>query len=205
LYRAIDHYDDLLEESRLFKNTIDEVLTLQIFYDDMVYDRMNNDDAEIDFDFEDADFDLADEPPRVQPSNEPPTLLPTDMEVAELSDRIYGPSETGSAYGNIYTRNAPIEGMTKTHRNEIIAKGKRSRADYVGDAELNTFNEAWRDAATVIQERKIQERLQETKNKKTNKKKRKRPMGGARITKSKKQRKQRKNKSRKSSRRNQKK
>jgi hypothetical protein len=158
---------------------------------------MNNDDAEIDFDFEDADFDLADEPPRVQPSNEPPTLLPTDMEVAELSDRIYGPSETGAVYGNIYTRNAPIEGMTKTRRNEIIAKGKRSRADYVGDAELNTFNDAWRDAATVIQERKIQERLQET-NKKTNKKKRKRPMGGARITKSKKQRKHRKNKSRKS-------
>ena len=181
------------------KNTIDEVLTLQIFYDDMVYDRMNNDDA--DFDFEDAEFNLADEPPRVQPFDEPPTLLPTDMEVAELSDRIYGPSGTGSVYGNIYTRNVPIERMTKTRRNEIIAKGKRSRADYLGDDELNTLNEAWRDAATVIQERKIQERLQET-NKKTNKKKRKRPMGGARIPKSKKHR---KNKSRKSSRRNQKK
>ena len=150
---------------------------------------MDTDDAEIDFDFD--DFNLADEPPR-----EARPLLPTDKEVAELSDRIYGPSETGSAYGLKHTRNAPIEGMTKTRRNEIIAKGKRSNADYVGDADYSTFNDAWRDAATVIQERKIQERkIQETKNKKTNKKRRKRPTGGAKITKSKKHR---KNKSRKS-------
>jgi hypothetical protein len=191
----IDHYADLPEEIPFYSKIICKVLTLQIFYDDMVYDRMNNDDAEIDFDFDDVDIDLADEPPRVQQPEDRP-LLPTNMEVAELSDRIYGPSETGLGLKRM--RNVPIKDMKKTDRDAIIANAKRSRADYVGDADYSTFNEAWRDAATVIQERK----LQEIKNKKTNKKRRKRPTGGARITKSKKQR---KNKSRKSSRRSQKK
>jgi hypothetical protein len=154
-------------------------------------------DEELDFlDFDDVEIDLADEPPRVQQPEDRP-LLPTNMEVAEFSERIYGPSGTGLGLKRM--RNVPIKDMKKTDRDAIIANAKKSRADYVGDADYSTFNEAWRDAATVIQERKIQE----TQNKKTNKKRRKRPMGGAK--KSKKSKKQRKNKSRKSSRRNQKK
>ena len=145
-----------------------------------------NDDAEIDFG---VDFDLDEqEPPRV----EPPRVeqQEADKKVAKLSDAIYGLSETGQEHGNIYTRNVPIEDLSNARRKDIIAKGKRSRADYVGDAELSTFNNAWRDAADVLNEQKMQE---------TQTKKRKRGGGRARKTNTKtKSKKQRKNKSRKS-------
>ena len=141
-------------------------------------------------DFEDLD-DLADLDAsllRVQV----PEARPTDERAAELSNRLYGPTETGLAYGHIYTRNVPIEDLSKTRRNEIIAKGKRSRADYVSDdydaTNLHPYHEAWRDAADVLSEQKPKPKT-----------KTKRKRGGTKA------KKQRKNKSRKSSRRSHKK
>lgn len=149
-----------------------------------------NDDTEIDFG---VDFDLDEqEPPRVQQ----PEARPTDEAVAKLSDALYGPSGTGQAYGNIFTRNVPIEDMSNTRRKDIIARGKRSRADYLNDAELNTLNDAWRDAEYVLTEQKMQE--QQTK-------KRKRGGKGRKTNTKSKSKKHRKNKLRKSSRRNHKK
>jgi hypothetical protein len=143
----------------------------------------------------DSESDL-DEPLRVKRAKT--LLLPTDPNAAELSDRIFGNSETGPAYGNIYTRNLPIEYLNKTQRSGIIAKGNASGANYVGDYDANNltnYNNAWRDAEDVLNEEKQQ------KQQAAQTKKRKR-VGGKTNIKSKKQRKQRKNKS---SRRNQKK
>jgi hypothetical protein len=86
--------------------------------------------------------------------------------------------------------------MSNTRRKDIIAKGKRSRADYLNDAELNTLNDAWRDADGVLTEQKMQE--QQTK-------KRKRGGKGRKTNTKSKSKKHRKNKLRKSSRRNHKK
>ena len=152
-----------------------------------------NDDAEIDFG---VDFDLDEqEPPRVEPPRVEQQEV--DEEVAKLSDALYGPSGTGQAYGNIYTRNVPMEDLSNARRKDIIAKGKRSRNDYVSDdydaAHLHPYHEAWRDAEDVLTEQKMQE---------PQTKKRKRGGGKGRKTntktKSKKSKKHRKNKSRKS-------
>jgi len=158
-----------------------------------------NDDYDIDYDMDNDDYE------NIEPDNEniEPNLVkqPTDKRAAEFSDMLFGPSETGLAYGNIYTRNVPIKDISKTRRADIIAKGNKYKANYVPDYDadnLHSFKDAWKDAEDVLKERK----LQEIKSNKPNKKTRK---GGARKTKAKKHRKTKKNKSSKSSRRNHKK
>ena len=81
---------------------------------------------------------------------------PTDRAAAKLSDQIYGPSETGRERAN-QLNNVRIEDLTKTDRARIIANAKRSGEDYVGDAHIGTFDDALKDAATVIEEREEQE------------------------------------------------
>ena len=82
--------------------------------------------------------------------------VPTDMAAAKFSDQLFGESETGRERAN-QLKNVRIEDLTKTDRARIIANAKRSKADYVEDAHIGTFDDALKYAADVIQERKMQE------------------------------------------------
>jgi hypothetical protein len=82
---------------------------------------------------------------------------PTDMMAAKLSDQRYGESGIGREYANKYVKNVQYKDLKKKDLDKIIANAKRSKADYVEDAPIGTFDDALRDAADVIRERKMQE------------------------------------------------
>jgi hypothetical protein len=132
-----------------------------------------NDDAELDLEL-DLDLDLVEEPRkrlRVQETRPDPNAI-TDERVAKLAEGlIYGRYGNGVAYDAKNARKGPTDpaaaklsdqifgkALRKTDRDKIEKAAKRSGADYVGDAHIGTFDDdAWRDAADVIQDRKMQE------------------------------------------------